>query len=157
MFHKILVPVDYSEYSREALNRAVALARANGAALVVLNVVEPLTPYADPLGGYIGLHQEVTEAARLFLASLDPLLEHIPHEAFIRKGQPGEEIVACAEETGADLILMATHGRSGLSRLVMGSTTEAVMRHAHVPVMTWRAAALKGPQQPSSVHMTSVS
>ncbi|HEY3998255.1 MAG TPA: universal stress protein, partial [Candidatus Xenobia bacterium] len=94
--------------------------------------------------------------AREYLDTLHPLVGGIKVEWLVRHGHPGEEIVTCAHDTGADLVVMSTHGRSGLSRLVMGSTAEFVMRHAHIPVMTWRAAAVKTPQpatQPET-HLT---
>jgi nucleotide-binding universal stress UspA family protein len=57
----------------------------------------------------------------------------------VRRGEPDEEIVRVAKETGADLIAMSTHGRSGLGRLLFGSVAEAVLRHADVPVFLLRA------------------
>ncbi|HEY3999228.1 MAG TPA: universal stress protein [Candidatus Xenobia bacterium] len=149
-FKRILVPVDFSRYSEAALRYVVKMARDTAAEVIVLHVNEPILPstaYVTPLGGYAEGYFSEVESARKVMSGLEPLLGDLPHRMIMRGGLAGDEILASAQEVGADLIVLATHGRSGLSRLLMGSVAETVMRHADAPVMTLRAAWLV-PEQP---------
>jgi universal stress protein A len=105
------------------------LARDYGAKLVILGVVEPMPPVSEiyvPVGEMAGQVEEM----RRQVAKVASAIGDVPVEQHALQGIPGQAIVAVAEECQADLIVMGTHGRRGLSRLVMGSVAEHVMRHA---------------------------
>ena len=144
---KILVPVDYSDCSRVAMEYALFLAERFDAEIEVLHVAEipleeeehtvvkPDTGEEEVLSGLI-MHQAV-KAGTEFLA---PFVRDatIPIERGLLKGRPGKVIVEAAADRGADLIVMGTHGRSGFDRLIMGSVTERVLRSAPCPVVVVR-------------------
>ena len=145
---KILVPTDFSPRSDAALDYAAALATALNAAVHLVHVVEE--PFA---GGewemYVRDPQEIRDQldadARSRLATtagrLDP--RAVPVSTGIRHGSAFDGILYEAKAIGADLIVMGTHGRSGLSHLMLGSVAERVIRGAHCPVLTVRS--LQGP------------
>jgi nucleotide-binding universal stress UspA family protein len=143
-FRKLVVPVDFSDFSRAALKYTVELVKGTEAEILLLHVLEPMMPGTAyiPTGGHATPYPELVEAARQGLAELEPLAAGVRCKSLVRTGEPGAEIVTCAKEEGADVIVLCTHGRSGLARLVLGSTAEAVIRQAPVPVLTLRAHSL---------------
>ena len=140
---RVLAPVDFSACSRAALEHAVHFARQMGATLDVLHVSEPVG-YADShllaiapeaAGGALEPRREdVRREIEAFVGALRGGVEHV----LVESGIPGDVIAAVASDGRYDVIVMGTHGRSGLARLVMGSVAEAVMRKARVPVLTLR-------------------
>jgi nucleotide-binding universal stress UspA family protein len=138
---RILVPVDFSPCSRAALDYAVELAEQMSAAVDVLHVAEP-TGYAGPEALMLApdaARGPWAESRADVLRELDGFVG--PSRARVRdvraeSGLPADLIASVAKEGGYDLIVMGTHGRSGLSRLVVGSVAEAVMRRASIPVLT---------------------
>jgi nucleotide-binding universal stress UspA family protein len=144
---RVLVPIDYSEFSQAAVDYATDLARGLDAELVMLHVVDPGVPttptYAGPMMGYDSVYEAQVQKAQAYLDELTPWMQGVAHRSLVRSGFPATEIVALAKAEPVDVIVMATHGRTGLSRLVMGSTTEAVLRTSPVPVLTLRTANLK--------------
>jgi nucleotide-binding universal stress UspA family protein len=140
---RILVPVDFSAQSLKALHYALSFADQYGAELIVLNVVEPAV-YPSELG-YIpseieALHENVMKNAKERLRELvsKRLPTDRPTEQQVRVGAPFLEIAAAAKEMEADLIVIATHGYTGLRHVFLGSTAERVLRHAPCPVLTVR-------------------
>jgi len=138
--HRILYPTDYSEQSRPAFALACSLARDFGASLVVCHVAPP--PVAGVVDGVI-IDQPADEMDQLRdqlekIVPDDPQIE-VAHR--LEQGDAVREIVRVAGEERADLIVMATHGRGGVSRLLMGSVAEGVMRKAPCPVLTVRPGA----------------
>jgi universal stress protein A len=132
----ILHPTDFSERSAMALPLAGALARDYGARLIVLHVAPP-PPVAYSEGVFIpDDHQSAVAAAR---RQLEQLEVGAAAERRFEEGDPVAGILRVAEETSADLIVMGTHGRTGLSRLFMGSVAEQVVRQARCPVLTLKA------------------
>lgn len=134
---RILAPIDFSEYGTVALAHAGALARTFGARLDVLHVVqEVLIPSAYGLEptGFIG--PEVVERSQEALGrfTAQALGTEVDWEAHVRMGYAASDIVRFAEEQAADLIVMATHGWTGLKHFLLGSVTEKVVRHAPCPV-----------------------
>jgi universal stress protein A len=138
---KILVPIDFSDCSKKALQYAIPFARQFGAALTLLNVVQityptgELGPVAPPVA-----ENEAHEASQ---TALDALVKRevgagLPTATEVRFGQPAEEIVLAAGELDIDLIVISTHGRTGLKHILLGSTTEHVVRRAPCPVLTVR-------------------
>jgi nucleotide-binding universal stress UspA family protein len=133
--HTILHPTDFSDRSAHALRLAGALARDYGARLVVLHVAEmPPAAYAE---GFPPIDpDEVVRDARRQLEALDVPLTTTPAERRLEVGNPIEVILHVARDLHADLIVMGTHGRTGLRRLLMGSVAEQIVRRATCPVLT---------------------
>jgi universal stress protein A len=139
----ILVPVDFSAHSRKAFHYALTFARQFEAKLFLLHVVEPVI-YPTELG-YMPLEMEalqrnVVTSARERLASMATadLPVEIASEQLVRMGSPYLEITAAAREMSVDLLVIATHGYTGLKHVLLGSTAERVIRHAPCPVLTVR-------------------
>jgi nucleotide-binding universal stress UspA family protein len=133
--HTVLHPTDFSERSGFALRLACALTRDYGARLVVLHVSTPPTiAYAE---GAVPPDPEISiEEAREQLNRLDVPDAGVRAERRFEVGDPVPEILRVADDIGADLIVMGTHGRTGLARLLMGSVAEQVVRKAVCPVLT---------------------
>jgi nucleotide-binding universal stress UspA family protein len=139
---RILFPTDFSELSQEAGRAAAAFARHFQARLTVLYVVPPIT---DP-----------TPAARLD-AVVGELADGITVDGAVVAGVPARQIVKYADRHGVDLIVMGTHGRTGVTRRLLGSVAEGVVRHAPCRVLTvparaltTRAGAAEEPERPST-------
>jgi len=137
---RILVPLDFSDCSKKALQYAVPFARQFGATLSLLYVIQPYYPVSEmvPMDGEL-FEQRMRETSEAEMAalrkSLDPALKP---SATIRSGTPHVEIVRAARNLKCDLIILSTHGRTGLSHVLMGSTAERVVRHANCPVLVLR-------------------
>ncbi len=136
----ILFPTDFTEASVKVLPYATYLADKLGAKLMVLFVVEELSKYANfyvPHSALDNLEAELMESARKKMESfVEDYFEDFPVETIIRRGDVPEEIIKVAEEKGADLIVMGTHGRKGLEKVILGSVAERVVKGAPCPVMT---------------------
>src|SRR2546430_1194035 len=127
---KILYPTDFSSYSNQAYFHAVALAEAHGASLTIVFVHS--AGFGTPEA-----HGEASEKGywRNQLEQIRPLNRAIPvHHVFL-EGDPATEIVRYAQDAMIDLIVMGTHGRTGLERLLMGSVAEKVMRESPCSVL----------------------
>lgn len=138
----IVLPTDFSECAAHAVAAAAGLARLTGARLVCLHVVEPVvpavgwTPVAEPLPlADVGAHLEETAARELPLFAREAAGEGVEVEEVLARGEAASEIVRVARENDADLIVISSHGRTGLGRILFGSTAESVVRHAHCPVL----------------------
>ncbi|MGH7820477.1 MAG: universal stress protein [Candidatus Binatia bacterium] len=148
MFKQILVPVDFSPPSREALDYAVALCRLGGAGVVLIHVIETIqyaTP-ADLFGASANLgmlEEEQRRVAERELARVAARLtkRRIRTRTVIATGSPAQTIVNAARRLKVGLIVMATHGRTGLTHLLMGSVAEKVVRTSACPVLTLRPRA----------------
>jgi len=145
LFTRILVPVDFSDQGQFALDRAVELSRAYPAELLVLHVVEPvfMPGGGDAFGaGYDTrlVYEEIERSAREQLARVAANLARrgVEVRTLLHVGTAHEVIIDTARKVRADLIVMSTHGRSGLSHLFMGSVAERVVRSAACPVLTMR-------------------
>jgi universal stress protein A len=136
----ILVPVDFSACSQKALQYAIPFARQFGARLTLLFVVQPYLPVADMVPLDVGaIEGQMRETGEKELAALRKSIEpDVTAATVLRVGQPHLEIVRAARELKADLVIVSTHGRTGLSHVLMGSTTERVVRHAGCPVLVLR-------------------
>jgi nucleotide-binding universal stress UspA family protein len=152
-FRTILVPVDFSDCSQSAFEVARALAWDHGARLVVLHVPTP-PPFLTP--GELGKALERRDGYRGEL--MDDLRRLYPADASagveyrLQDGSPAPEILCFADEAECDLIVMGTHGRSGLARLLLGSVAEKVVRKAACPVVTVKVPA--APPHPSGETLT---
>jgi nucleotide-binding universal stress UspA family protein len=132
----ILVPTDFSEASDRAVAMALELARAFDARVTLLHVWSiPTLGYAEALTWPIDeMEQAAKKALDGALASTSKL--YAKTEALLRQGIEWKQIVETAKERGCDLVVMGTHGRRGLPRLVLGSVAEKVVRLSPVPVVT---------------------
>ncbi|NLT50962.1 MAG: universal stress protein [Ignavibacteria bacterium] len=140
---KILVPVDFSDYSKKALNFASDFSRQYNAELLLVYVVEPTVYPADFSMGQVSIPMmdtDLTERAQTELETLaqKEINPNIKHQVIIKSGKPFVEIIECASEFDADLIIIATHGHTGVEHLLFGSTAEKVVRKAPCPVLTIR-------------------
>lgn len=134
----ILFPTDFSDHSRYAFALAGILARDTGSRLIVLHVITPPSPTTGGGASFVDpdvLEQQVRDKLRA-LAAQNPMVRM---EQRVAAGtDAAAEILQAAKETECNLIVMGTHGRTGLGRLLMGSVAETVMRRAHCPVVTAR-------------------
>lgn len=144
-FRKILVPIDFSESSRQVLCDALGLAQQHNAKLTLLHVVEPVMYPADL--GYapadvrtIGINFQDAAMTRLKRLCDETLPAGIKAEPMVRFGPAYQEITDAAREEKSDLIVISTHGYTGLTHVFLGSTAERVIRHASCPVLTLRKA-----------------
>lgn len=138
----ILFPTDFSECGNYALSYAASLARTFGASILCVHVIEPMVPAV----GYSGMTEPLP------LADITDQLENsagcelpkiaeseecagLDVQELIVHGEAAAEIVRVAKERNIDLIVVSSHGRTGLGRMLFGSTAEAVVRHSSCPVM----------------------
>jgi nucleotide-binding universal stress UspA family protein len=143
-FKKILLTTDFSEYSQVAVPHAVEMVRRFSATLVVLHVLEPLLTPVDFAWGPMALsedwEEQRTSHSRKYLQKWikKELPEDLEIEPVLAHGTPIREICHTITEHDIDLVVMATHGQTGLSHVLFGSTTEKVVRRSPVPVLTVR-------------------
>ncbi len=140
---KILLPVDFSKFSLYALKYAVSLAKEFKAKLYVMHVVDVYLhdpAYFTPFISDRPVKEDYAEKARSHID--ENILPQVPRgietEVVVRDGKPFVEIVRFAREEAVDLIVIATHGRTGLSHAMMGSVAEKVVRKAPCPVLSVR-------------------
>lgn len=137
----ILVPIDFSTYSEQALDYALMLAGELGATVHLINVIGLPAMGAPEIGLAFSasMIQQVTVENK---AALDTLAaarkDGKVGQALVRTGDARDVILHVAEELGADMIVMGTHGRRGISRALLGSVAEMVVRNSPVPVLTVR-------------------
>lgn len=137
---RIVCPVDFSDSSEAALDLASKLARENGAKLLIVHVEENAA-LAHP--GMFGGLPPVTWPQRQRLNEVLPTATEVLFEQDMLIGDPATEIVEFADKKDADLIVMGTHGNSGMLRMLLGSVAEGVVRKSKVPVLTLKATADK--------------
>jgi universal stress protein A len=138
----ILVPIDFSDCSKKALQYAIALARQHKADITVAYVVPAISGAFGEYGAFdaAAVTKEMREAAERQLATLvvDEVRGVVPTDTVVRTGSPAAEIVEIAKRIPADLIVISTHGYTGLKHAFLGSVAERVVRHAPCPVLVVR-------------------
>jgi nucleotide-binding universal stress UspA family protein len=138
----ILLPTDFSECANYALAYAASLARTFGSSIICVHVIEPMVPTV----GYSGMTEplpiadiadQMENSAERELPKLGGREEFagLEVEEVIAHGEAAAEIVRVAKDKNVDLIVISSHGRTGLGRILFGSTAEAVVRHASCPVL----------------------
>ena len=145
----ILLPTDFSECGNYALSYATSLARTFRASIICVHVIEPIVPtvgysgMAEPLP-LTDITEQLEDSAERELPRLAECEEcaGLDVEELIVHGEAASEIVRVAKERQVDLIIISSHGRTGLGRIIFGSTAEAVVRHASCPVLV-----VKPPQE----------
>jgi universal stress protein A len=136
----IVFPTDFSTASDAALVHAAALARQSGGRLLIVHVEEPPLAYG---GGelYYGLPEPSSERILKMLEDVRPADPAVPFTHRLTMGDPAAEIVRIAGDENAEMIVLGTHGRTGITRLLMGSVAEAIVRRAPCPVLVYRETA----------------
>jgi nucleotide-binding universal stress UspA family protein len=137
MYHNVLVPTDGSEAADRAVTRALELAEAFDATVHALYVVEPLQTTEFDAGNVYDMLRAEGERATEAIAERGREAG-LPVETAVEVGVPHRTILEYADEHGVDLVVMGTHGRTGLNRYLLGSVTEKVVRLSDVPVLTVR-------------------
>ena len=140
---KVLVPIDFSDYSKSALKYAVNFVKQFNAELILIYVVEPVIYPPDFSMGQIAIPSVDLEMDKRAVEELTKLAQkEIPHEvkvySVVKTGKPFIEIIETAAEENVDLIIIATHGHTGVEHILFGSTAEKVVRKAPCPVLTLR-------------------
>lgn len=141
---KILVPIDFSECSLHAMGLALSFAEHFHGRVVLLHVVEPTMCH----GNHTGLSAAFDEANQSLVASAREQLENLARgyftsgtvETLVRIGHAHSEITDTANALGSNIIIISTHGYTGLKHVLLGSTAEKVIRNAHCPVLTVRGS-----------------
>jgi nucleotide-binding universal stress UspA family protein len=138
---RILVPIDFSSCSKKALQYAVPFAKQFGARLCLLYVGQGYYPVPELAGANLSTYQftqRADAAAKLATFATREIPATVAVDLLVRNGQPALEIDDVAKEIGADLIIISTHGYSGVKHLWFGSIAEQVVRHATCPVLVVR-------------------
>lgn len=140
-FRRVLIAVDDSPLAAHAAEVGVELARSLNGELALIHVVDPAQNWA-PEGGFPAaeLVRQAEQEGKRLLTEFQPraALQKPPVE-FVQVGKPAAEIVKAAKEWPADIIVIGSHGRGGIGRLLLGSVAEGVIRHAAHPVLVVRA------------------
>jgi len=161
-FKRILCPVDLSSFSLEAVKIGVKIAESSDADLYLLHVIDNpfdelyLTPITETDPASLSLYsKEPAKRAKIMKATIDhskvllkqfchEWVEHLPNVRYeIASGDPFEKILDVAEDQRIDLIVIATHGRTGIRRLIIGNVAEKVVRHAPCPVLTVKPRVMR--------------
>lgn len=138
---RVLVPVDFSDCSKKALAYALPFARQFGAEIVLTYVLEPYAPVPElTTVDWDLILARMRESGATALHKLRDSLgeEGVKIKTELRIGQPAREIISAADEFDADVIILSTHGHTGLKRMFLGSVAEHVTRHARCPVLIVR-------------------
>ena len=142
MFEKILVCLDGSRFAEQILPYATEVALQFGSRVILLEATIPPGAAVEPLTGYyhatpLEKIQREEDEAQVYLKRMAQRLRKkgLKVSCLTVPGDPGETILRIAEENNAELIVLSTHGRSGLKRLVFGSVTEFVLKHSSLPIL----------------------
>ena len=145
---KILAPTDMSELSQGGVRYALDLARRVGAQVTVYHVVSTDELMQQELGGPLSqILERYEQALQKFLDEhFSDILPLVEVRTKVEIGAPDDNIVQEAEKEGMDMVVLSTHGRTGLSHILVGSVTERVVRHAPCPVLSIRPKVAGGPK-----------
>jgi nucleotide-binding universal stress UspA family protein len=142
MYNRILLPLDGSAIAEQALPHAIALVERFQAELIILRTFEPLAEKIGMMGDLVKRAEDVTRAiAEKYIENISASVQErgIRVKSIIIEGRPHSEIVRFAETEQVDLIVISTHGQSGLTRWLMGSVADRVARGVSVPVLLVRS------------------
>jgi len=150
-YRKILIPVDFTEVSGATIRHGLRLARATGASVVLLTIVDTSFPYPDlfsfedPNRSYFKVMRErALERMQEWIAENADEAAGVTVERLVGHGRPAAEIPAMAEEVGADLMVVGRHGAGALRHAFMGSVVESLVRSATCPVLVLPPLAEEG-------------
>lgn len=141
MFDRILIPTDGSDPARPAVEMALNLAETHNATLYALFIVDQPTSVSGTGEGFSGLDNLLDEREKEGHQATDTITEEattrdIETETAVLRGNPHDDILTYANKHDMDVIVMGTHGRTGIKRALLGSVTENVVRHSEIPVLT---------------------
>jgi universal stress protein A len=139
-YRKILCPIDFDENSLAALDEAIEVAHHFNAAIALVHVIPIIVQYGEVAIAPQIYAQHENEARAKLAALTEKKLVGIIHEEIIYTGDITGSILQSIGRFGPDIVVMATHGRSGIAHLILGSVAEAVVRKANCPVLTIRRA-----------------
>lgn len=149
MYDDILVPTDGSAGMKRVIDHAASLADEHGATVHGIYVVDTASWTGLPMeSSFEGVGETLRNEGESALRQLERRVQDRPVETEIRQGSPAREVVDFATEKGVDVIVMGTHGRAGVNRLLLGSVAERVVRSSPVPVLTVRVS--NGEEEPAS-------
>ncbi len=148
MYQRILIATDGSDLSRKGVEQGLSMARQLGASVIVVTVSEPIVTGYDDALGWGGVNSLSSEYQKAQDDTAERILDQVRQQGtaagvdvstvHVRDRYAAEGIVETAEERKVDLIVMASHGRRGLGRLLIGSQTQEVLAHSPVPVLVIR-------------------
>lgn len=141
MFDRVLIPTDGSDAVEPAVETALDLAKTYEATLHALFIVDQPTSVSGTGEGFAGLDSLLNELEGEGHRATDAVADRaevngVETTTAVRRGNPHDDILAYATEHDVDVIVMGTHGRTGVKRALLGSVTENVVRHSDVPVLT---------------------
>lgn len=146
MYEEILVPQDGSEMAEAAIPHAEALAKAFGSRVTIIYVIEPVSIYPQPgiIGPVISVPMDTEQEKENLRGYLEKSVESLKKDGVdaryvIEEGDAALRIIDYSHETGINLIIMTTHGRSGIARWVYGSVADKVLRESKLPVLLIRS------------------
>ncbi|WP_435100090.1 universal stress protein [Halarchaeum sp. P4] len=141
MYDRILVPTDGSPESERAIEEAIGLAELNDATVVALYVIDTRDYRSLPEAKWTALRSELEQEGKRAVETVAERAEEagVSAETIIEDGTPHEVILERTRDGDCDAVVMATHGRSGIDRFLLGSVTERVVRQSSVPVLVVRA------------------
>lgn len=147
---RILVPTDFSDCSLDALEYAVLVAQRTKATVRLLHVLEPVSYGLDFTLSHVAKREEIREKMSVRMSGLVSALQSggVTADFQVRGGLPADSVLEAAQDEQADLIVMGTHGRRGLSHTMWGSVAESVLRKAHCPVLTVRSPKFQPGHRP---------
>lgn len=159
MKRKIMITLDGSDLSRKVMPSIRRLFPTTDTELILLQVIDPLTysPYVTPMAPSLTwdpqlIEHEWVDHRRIVIEQMNEMAHELESEGFhvrihIPVGDPIKEICAVAKQEEVDLLAMATHGRTGLKRLLLGSVAEGVLRATSLPVLLIHPEDVKHPQE----------
>jgi len=141
MFDRVLIPTDGSDPASSAVEMALGLAETHGATLHILFIVDQPTSVSGMGEGFSGLDDLLDALEEKGHETTEAVVEQakdrgIETTTAVRRGNPHDDILAYANDHAIDVIVMGTHGRTGVKRALLGSVTEDVVRHSDIPVLT---------------------
>lgn len=141
MFDRILVPTDGSDPAKPAIEMALDLAETHNAVLHVLYIVDQPSTVSGMGEGFSGLDDLLNTLEKRGQEATKAVVEQAKERSIetttaVRRGNPHDDILSYAEDNDIDVIVMGTHGRTGVKRALLGSVTESVVRHSEIPVLT---------------------
>ena len=151
MFKKILVPLDFSDYTEEIINVAVRIAEKFGSTIHLLHVIPNMdyfTPYESflPAENLVSIQRDIEREVGKDLEAVVKKISDIPVTKAIHTGVAFLEIVDYVRSENIDLVVMGTHGRGGFEHILLGSVAEKVVRRSPCPVLTVRPAGKQPPK-----------
>ena len=143
-YDRILLPTDGTDATAAAIEQAGHIARLSGATIHILSVADSRNRFESPTAGLAAEAWDDAERDRAETAvdhAVDALPDELPTERIVRQGIPHDAVLDAIDAENIDLVVMGTHGRTGLDHYLIGSVTERVVRNAPVPVLTVNASA----------------